>query len=70
MHGDLALAISGSFKDPVLPCQLLRCKVTKALIDGLVLIFQKWVDSYMNMALKVTWLSYSMWKKFYLSREH
>ena len=44
--------------------------MTKALIDGLVLIFQKWVDSYMNMALKVTWLSYSVWKKFYLSREH
>ena len=64
MHDNLALVISGSFKDPVLQCQLLRCKVTKALIDGLVLIFQKRVDSYMNMALKVTWLSYSVWKSF------
>lgn len=70
MHDDLALAVCGSFKDPVLQRQLLRCKVTKALIDGLVLTFRRLVNSYMNMALKATWLSYSVWKKFCLPKAH
>lgn len=71
MHDDLAVAVFVALSKPlVLQPSLLRWKVTKLLIDGSVWTLQRLVNSYMNMALKATWLSYSVRKNPCLPKAH
>lgn len=71
MHDDLAVAVFVALSKPlVLQPSLLRWKVTKLLIDGSVWTLQRLVNSYMNMALKANWLSYSVRKNPCLPKAH
>lgn len=55
--------ICDSFKDASVTALAAQVEGNKVLFDGSILTFQRLVNSYMNMALKATWMTYSVWKK-------